>query len=75
MQHHTDPQPGPHISRTGCQVSELRMKRVQDCSFQLIVQLINALPSRLEIQAAMHHLNPEMIFFIDHHAVFAREDQ
>ena len=45
------------------------MESVQDRRFELVIQGVDSLPRRLQIESAVHHLDAQMIFLVDHHAV------
>ena len=48
---------------------------VGNAALQQIVQTIDAFPSGLHVQAALHNLDAKMVFFVDHHAeLFAGVD-
>ena len=68
VQHHADADAGADVRGTGRQEAEPRMEREIDLLGNQVVDLVNVLPGVDQVQAAVHHLDPQMIFLIDHQA-------
>ena len=68
MKHHTYPQTRTYIGWTGSKVPQSLRKGVSQLAFELIVELVHALPCGLQVQATLYHLDTQVILFIDHDA-------
>lgn len=66
MKHHADSQSSPDVGGTCGQIAILLHIGVGKFAFQLIVQPVDAFPSRVEIQPALHDLEAQVIFFVHH---------
>lgn len=43
-------------------------KSVSEFAFEDIIEFVHSLPCRLQVEAALHHLQPKMVLFVDHYA-------
>ena len=76
VQHHADPQPRADVGRTRRQVAVAGVVGVQQHRFEVVVDAVDAFPGAAKVQAALHHLDAQMVFLVDHHAVlFVRGDR
>ena len=66
VKHHADSQTGSDIGRAGGQVAKSLVVRVGEFAFELIVELVHALPSGFKVKAALHDLDTQMVFLVDH---------
>ncbi len=68
VQHHAHPHPGAHVGRAGGQVAQAFVEGVIDVFFQRVIDAIDLLPRAGQVQAAVHHLDPQMVLLVDHQA-------
>ena len=66
MQHHTDANAGANVRRAGCQIAPPWRKGVWHNFFNLIVYHLDLLPRTAQVEATVHALNTEVVFFVDH---------
>ncbi len=46
------------------------LKAYVTCCFDQVIDAVDLLPGRVQVQTALHHLDPQMVFLIDHQAEF-----
>ena len=69
MKHHADSHAGADIGRTGGQISPTFMERIHQMRFDKVIDTADLFPCGLQVQPAVHDLNTQMIFFVNHQAV------
>ena len=70
VKHHADAHSGADVGRAGGQVSEGLVVSVGDLLFDQVVDPVDSIPGRFEVEPALHHLDPQVILFVDHQAEF-----
>ena len=68
VQHHAHPHAGADVRGAGREVAEPLVEGVGDLLLDQVVELVDLLPRRGQVEAALHHLDPQMVLFVDHHA-------
>lgn len=66
MEHHADAQAGPDIGGASGEVAQLFCEGVGKFALEDIVEIIHSLPCGLQVETALHDLQPKMVFFVDH---------
>ena len=75
MEHHAHADAGADVRRAGGEIAEAVAVGVGDAGFDQVVELVDLLPGRVEVEAAVEHLDPQVVLFVDHHAdLLARID-
>ena len=68
VEHHAHAQAGADVRGAGGEVAEAVVVGVGDAGFDQVVELVDLLPGRAEIEAALEDLDPQVVLFVDHHA-------
>lgn len=68
VEHDADSQPGADIGRARGQVTQFLGEGVREFAFEQIVQFVHPFPCRGQIQSALHDLETQVVFFVDHDA-------
>src|ERR1051325_4266164 len=66
MQHCRSTHTGPHICRTGGQISKSLIKGEVEFAFERCVDLVDELKCLFQLKTRTNGLHPKMIFFVDH---------
>ena len=68
VQHHAHPHARADVRGTGGEIAQEFAVGVGHSVFDQVVQLVDLLPGRCQIQSALHHLDPQVILLVDHYA-------
>lgn len=76
VEHDTDAQTGSHVGGARGQVSQGLREGVGELALKNIVEFVHPFPCRLQVEAAVHHLQAQVVLFVDHdaEAFFGVED-
>ncbi len=66
MEHHADAQAGTYIGGASGQVAQLFCECVGQFALERIVEIVHSLPCGLQVETALHDLQPKVILFVDH---------
>ena len=68
VEHDAHPDPGADVRRAGGEEAELRMEGVGNDLLDLLVHPLDLLPDALQVEAAVHALDPQVVLLVDHQA-------
>ena len=75
VQHHADAHAGADVGRAGGQIAQPLVEGVGDLLLDQVVDAVDLLPDALQVQPALHHLDPQVVLLVDHQAeLFAAVD-
>jgi len=58
---------GAQVGRAGGEIAERRGERIVQFLLEFRVDRVDGIPGLLQLKAGPHHLNPQVILFVDHH--------
>ena len=70
VQHHAHPHAGADVRGAGRQVAQPFVEGVGDLLFDGVVDGVDLFPDAVQVEAALHDLDPQMVFLVDHEAEF-----
>ena len=68
VQHHAHAHAGAHVRGAGGQIAQLGMEGERHLVGDQRVDAVDLLPGVLQIEPAVHHLDPQVVFLVDHQA-------
>ena len=68
VEHHAHADPGADVRRAGGEVAPARVEGVGDDPLDLVIDNLDLLPRAVEVEAAVHALDAEVILLVDHQA-------
>src|SRR5208337_583811 len=70
VQHHAHPHSRADVRGAGRQVAEPFVEGVSDFFFNGVVDGVDLFPDAVQVEAALHDLDPQVVFLVDHEAEF-----
>ena len=68
VQHHAHAHARAHVGRAGGEIAEPFVEGVGHLLLDQVVDAVDLFPDAAQVQAALHHLDPQVVLLVDHQA-------